>query len=149
MVRAVHLLDEIGERELDLVRPQALALAARREAEPRTEEEQDVRRLPDDLAPDELLGLARLSSQRAGRCEWCAKELPGAQVRVPTADGRLVADQPGRVGSGWCTGAVQRDRDDPALLRPIPLSSAWAWRRAASPSASPSIRATSSTRSSP
>ncbi|MFN8600355.1 MAG: hypothetical protein U0842_07770 [Candidatus Binatia bacterium] len=46
-----------------------------------------------DLAPDELLSLARIAQRRAGKCDWCAQELPAAQVRVPGADGRTFAFQ--------------------------------------------------------
>jgi hypothetical protein len=46
-----------------------------------------------DLNPDELLTLARRAQQRAGKCDWCAIELPAAQVRVPGADGRVFAFQ--------------------------------------------------------
>ena len=44
-----------------------------------------------DLDPDELLALARVAQRRAGKCDWCATELPAAQVRVPGADGRTFA----------------------------------------------------------
>lgn len=46
-----------------------------------------------DLAPDELLALAKIAQRRAGKCDWCATELPAAQVRVPGADGRTFAFQ--------------------------------------------------------
>lgn len=46
-----------------------------------------------ELDPDELLTLARLAQRRAGKCDWCATELPAAQVRVPGADGRAFAFQ--------------------------------------------------------
>ncbi|MBY0276629.1 hypothetical protein K2Z84_14915 [Candidatus Binatia bacterium] len=46
-----------------------------------------------ELYPDELLALARLALRRAGKCDWCAEELPAAQVRVPGADGRTFAFQ--------------------------------------------------------
>jgi hypothetical protein len=44
-----------------------------------------------DLAPDELLALARRAAARAGKCDWCAAAPPAAQVRVPGADGRVFA----------------------------------------------------------
>jgi hypothetical protein len=44
-----------------------------------------------DLAPGDLLSLARRAAQRAGRCEWCGTEPPAAQVRVTGAEGRLFA----------------------------------------------------------
>ncbi|HZR82284.1 MAG TPA: hypothetical protein VFD92_14415 [Candidatus Binatia bacterium] len=44
-----------------------------------------------ELAPDELLVLARLTARRRGKCEWCAEREPVAQVRVPGADGRVFA----------------------------------------------------------
>lgn len=44
-----------------------------------------------ELDPDELLALARRAQTRAGKCDWCAEELPAAQVRVPGADGRVFA----------------------------------------------------------
>jgi hypothetical protein len=46
-----------------------------------------------ELDPDELLALARVAQGRAGKCDWCATELPAAQVRVPGADGRTFAFQ--------------------------------------------------------
>ena len=46
-----------------------------------------------ELAPDELLNLARLTAKRRGHCEWCAETPPVAQVRVPGADGRIFAFQ--------------------------------------------------------
>jgi hypothetical protein len=46
-----------------------------------------------ELAPDELLALARVAQRRAGKCDWCAEALPAAQVRVPGADGRTFAFQ--------------------------------------------------------
>jgi hypothetical protein len=46
-----------------------------------------------ELDPDELLALARVALHRAGKCDWCATELPAAQVRVPGADGRTFAFQ--------------------------------------------------------
>jgi len=44
-----------------------------------------------ELAPDELLVLARRAAARAGRCDWCAAAPPAAQVRVPGSDGRVFA----------------------------------------------------------
>jgi ribosomal protein L37AE/L43A len=44
-----------------------------------------------ELAPEELLALARLTARRQGKCEWCAEAEPVAQVRVPGADGKIFA----------------------------------------------------------
>ena len=44
-----------------------------------------------ELAPNDLLALARLAAGRAGRCEWCGTRPPAAQVRVAGAEGRLFA----------------------------------------------------------
>lgn len=44
-----------------------------------------------ELAPEQLLALARLTARRKGKCEWCAETEPVAQVRVPGADGRVFA----------------------------------------------------------
>jgi hypothetical protein len=46
----VRLADEVGERELELVRPQAPCAGLRRKAMAFAEEEQDVRRLSDQSA---------------------------------------------------------------------------------------------------
>ena len=50
MMRVVHFGDEIGERQLQLVRPQPSGVRLRREAVARAEEEQDVRGLADQVA---------------------------------------------------------------------------------------------------
>jgi hypothetical protein len=50
MMRIVDLAEEVGDRELELMRPQRSGRVARREAEPAAEEQQDVRRLADDPA---------------------------------------------------------------------------------------------------
>lgn len=46
-----------------------------------------------ELAPDELLALARRAAARAGKCDWCAAEPPATQARVPGADGRVFTFQ--------------------------------------------------------
>lgn len=35
-----------------------------------------------ELEPNELLRLARRTAEREGRCDWCAREQPVAQVQV-------------------------------------------------------------------
>ena len=52
MVGVVDLADEVGDRELDMARLGAQRLVAGHEAEPRSEEGEDVRGLRHDGAPD-------------------------------------------------------------------------------------------------
>lgn len=48
VMRVVDFGDEIGDRQLQLVNPQPAGFVVGREPEPRAEEQQDVRGLPDD-----------------------------------------------------------------------------------------------------
>ena len=44
-----------------------------------------------ELAPAELLALARRAARRSGRCEWCSELPPAASVQVAGAEGRVLA----------------------------------------------------------
>ncbi len=71
VMRIVNLDDEVGHRQLQLMRPEPARVVARREAVPRAEKQQDVRRLPDDL-------LTRLQERRRERqaCHRVAFQQP-------------------------------------------------------------------------
>ena len=59
MVRVVRLRDEVGDGELDLMRPEPAGRILRRKAMPRPEIEQDRGRLADDWSPSFRKGGAK------------------------------------------------------------------------------------------
>ena len=73
--------DEIGEGELELMRPQASRVALRREAMALAEEQQDVRRLPDEA----LAGLEERRRERRTRDRLAVEQCEHARLAATGA----------------------------------------------------------------
>ncbi len=114
VVGVVDLDDEVGDRELQLVRPQPHGLVARREPMARAEKEQDVRGLADDeLAALEerrrerrmldALAVEKASSSRACRsCRACAP-----RRRSPRRSPRARGGRTRRAPVSWASSTIR------------------------------------------